>query len=116
MSLTDPCNIAGLAPNKVACLATGRKIDTDMCNVLNPAATVNSCNVQNLASNTSSKGVLSILTILGIVIGVIILLFIVFALYAKFSGAGSAEYTSPYAGAGRFGKFSLLRKLFSRRR
>ena len=109
MSPTDPCNVAGSAPNQAKCAASGKQKDSNMCNIMNPGVTTSTCStqVQQSVGASVSQG-LGTAAIIGIMILVVV---VIVGGYMMFSGSQTT-----YTGAGRFGKFVALRKLFSRRR
>ncbi len=113
MSMTDPCNVAGTNPSQAMCAASGKQKDSNMCNIMNSGVTVTTCSaqVQSAASDAASMGI-GIAKLIGYGLLIIIVLWIVIAVFMKMTGAGDATYT----GAGRFGKFNLLRKLFHGKR
>lgn len=116
MSSTDPCNIAGVNPNKAACAATGKLQDSNMCNIMNADASLSACSAQAKASMSASVSTAATIgKFIGYAVLIIVVLIGITVAIGWFTNRGSSEVVGGAKSAGAH--FSrMLKKLLPGRK
>lgn len=103
--LPDECDITSSHQDLVVCRSKGGVVDSNPCNILNPAADISTCNQKKVATPVTTDGgntLRTVLTFLGlgllVIIGFPILIMLAFAILGGISYMTSGPTTATVGG------------------